>query len=142
MSTVVTGIAEFNGMPTAARLLERGDTVIGIDNFNDYFLVALKTARIAALESMGTGRLSVHRVDIGEDGALPSAFATSDFDRIVPSQRSPACVIRSITLPPMFARTLQDTSTSSNSRATTAWRKWSMRRLRRSMAQTGRCRFG
>lgn len=83
MAIVVTGIAGFIGMQTAARLLARGDTVIGIDNFNDYYPVALKAARIAELESMGTGRLSVHRVDIGEDGALPAALASCDFDRIV-----------------------------------------------------------
>jgi UDP-glucuronate 4-epimerase len=82
MAVLVTGIAGFIGMHTAARLLERGETVIGIDNFNDYYSVALKEARIAELERIGGG-LTVHRVDIGEDDALAAALAGADFDRIV-----------------------------------------------------------
>lgn len=82
MATLVTGIAGFIGMHTAARLLERGETVIGVDNFNDYYSVALKEARMAELERIG-GDLTVHRVDIGEDDALASALAGADFDRIV-----------------------------------------------------------
>src|SRR3989344_415433 len=42
---LVTGAAGFIGMPTAERLLDRGETVIGVDNFNDYYDPALKEAR-------------------------------------------------------------------------------------------------
>ncbi|TAJ50422.1 MAG: NAD-dependent epimerase/dehydratase family protein, partial [Brevundimonas sp.] len=34
---LVTGAAGFIGMHTAERLLDRGETVIGVDNFNDYY---------------------------------------------------------------------------------------------------------
>lgn len=83
MAILVTGIAGFIGMQTAAALLARGETVIGIDNFNDYYPVALKEARVAELDRMAGGRLTVHRVDIGDDAALASALAGADFDRII-----------------------------------------------------------
>jgi len=83
MSIFVTGIAGFIGMHTAAQLLDRGETVIGIDNFNDYYPVALKEARVAELARIGGDRLTIHRADIGDDTALNAALADTDFDRIV-----------------------------------------------------------
>ncbi len=49
MKILVTGAAGFIGMHTILRLLERGDTVVGIDNLNDYYDVRLKEARLARL---------------------------------------------------------------------------------------------
>ncbi len=51
MSTpvLVTGAAGFIGMHVAQRLLERGERVVGIDNFNDYYDPGLKEARAAEL---------------------------------------------------------------------------------------------
>ena len=83
MSIIVTGIAGFIGMHTAARLLAQGETVIGVDDFNDYYPVALKEARIAELERIGAGRLIVRRADIGDQSALAAALAGTEFDRIV-----------------------------------------------------------
>jgi UDP-glucuronate 4-epimerase len=83
MSIFVTGIAGFIGMHTAAQLLDRGETVIGIDNFNDYYPVALKEERVAELARIGGDRLTIHRADIGDDTALNAALADTDFDRIV-----------------------------------------------------------
>jgi UDP-glucuronate 4-epimerase len=47
--TVVTGAAGFIGFHVASRLLERGDEVLGLDNLNDYYPVALKAARLDLL---------------------------------------------------------------------------------------------
>ncbi|MGM0503948.1 MAG: NAD-dependent epimerase [Bacteroidota bacterium] len=47
MKILVTGSAGFIGFHLAKRLLERGDTVVGIDNINDYYDVELKYARLA-----------------------------------------------------------------------------------------------
>ena len=44
---LVTGAAGFIGMHTAERLLDRGETVIGVDNFNDYYDPALKESSLA-----------------------------------------------------------------------------------------------
>lgn len=83
MAVLVTGIAGFIGMHTAARLLARGESVVGIDNFNDYYSIALKDARIAELERIGGDRLTVCRADIGDEAALAAALSGLDFDRIV-----------------------------------------------------------
>ena len=49
MKVLVTGAAGFIGAALSLRLLERGDTVIGLDNFNDYYDVNLKKARFERL---------------------------------------------------------------------------------------------
>ena len=49
MKVLVTGSAGFIGMHCTQRLLARGDTVIGIDNLNDYYDVSLKHARLTRL---------------------------------------------------------------------------------------------
>ena len=81
MTVLVTGIAGFIGMHTAARLLRRGEAVVGIDNFNDYYPARLKEARIAELEKLG-GNLTVHRVDIGDEQALASSLEDAAFEHI------------------------------------------------------------
>lgn len=46
MKILVTGAAGFIGFHLARRLLDRGDTVVGIDNLNEYYDVRLKYARL------------------------------------------------------------------------------------------------
>jgi len=48
MKALVTGAAGFIGSRVMGELARRGDTVVGLDNFNDYYDVALKKARLAA----------------------------------------------------------------------------------------------
>jgi len=47
---LVTGAAGFIGFHLAKRLLDSGDTVVGIDNLNNYYDVNLKKARLAILK--------------------------------------------------------------------------------------------
>jgi UDP-glucuronate 4-epimerase len=49
MKVLVTGVAGFIGMHCAARLLARGDEVVGVDNLSGYYDVKLKEARLAQL---------------------------------------------------------------------------------------------
>ncbi|MGE0052360.1 MAG: NAD-dependent epimerase [Arcobacter sp.] len=49
MKILVTGTAGFIGFHLAQKLLYRGDTVIGLDNINDYYDVNLKYARLSEL---------------------------------------------------------------------------------------------
>lgn len=51
MKILVTGTAGFIGNFFAQRLLERGDEVIGVDNVNDYYDVALKEARLNRIKN-------------------------------------------------------------------------------------------
>ena len=51
MRILLTGAAGFIGMHTAERLLARGETVLGLDNLNDYYDVSLKLARLERLQS-------------------------------------------------------------------------------------------
>ena len=42
MKILVTGAAGFIGSALAIRLLQEGNEVVGVDNFNDYYDVNLK----------------------------------------------------------------------------------------------------
>jgi UDP-glucuronate 4-epimerase len=72
VKVLVTGVAGFIGMHSATRLLERGDEVIGIDNFSPYYSVELKQARLARLEGKRGFRFS--RLDIADLPALRTIF--------------------------------------------------------------------
>jgi UDP-glucuronate 4-epimerase len=49
MTILLTGVAGFIGCHVAQALLARGETVIGVDNLDPYYDVALKRARLALL---------------------------------------------------------------------------------------------
>ena len=55
MKILVTGTAGFIGYHLAKKLLERGDTVVGLDNINDYYDVNLKYARLGELLEYSDG---------------------------------------------------------------------------------------
>ncbi|RDE06110.1 NAD-dependent epimerase/dehydratase family protein [Sphingomonas aracearum] len=82
MAVLVTGAAGFIGMHVAQALLARGETVIGVDNLNDYYPVALKKARLAELEKSG-GAFAFHCVDFADETALDATLAGREIDRIV-----------------------------------------------------------
>ncbi len=81
MKILVTGAAGFIGFHTAKQLLERGDTVVGLDNFNDYYDVSLKDARAAILHDFDD--FSLVRVDLQDREAIESLFARESFDKVV-----------------------------------------------------------
>ena len=82
MTILLTGGAGFIGAATAERLLERGERVVVLDNFNDYYPVQLKRDRIARLARFGDA-LTVHAVDFSDAAAVESALQGVEFDRIV-----------------------------------------------------------
>ena len=81
MKILVTGAAGFIGMHTAQSLLRRGDSVVGIDNLNDYYDVGLKRARLACLAGQGDFRFVA--MDIADRAAMAALFATEGFDRVI-----------------------------------------------------------
>ncbi len=83
MRVLVTGVAGFIGSALALRLLERGDSVVGIDCINDYYQVSLKEDRLKNVTAAAGNRFAFHKVDFSDMGALDSALKSSEFDRIV-----------------------------------------------------------
>lgn len=83
MTTLITGAAGFIGMHVAAALLERGERVVGIDNFTPYYSVDLKRARIARLDALHPEAFHFLDVDFGDASALSDALSDVAFDRIV-----------------------------------------------------------
>ena len=81
MQILVTGAAGFIGFHTAKKLLERGDTVIGLDNFNDYYDVSLKDARAAVLREFDN--FTMVRADLHDRQAIEKLFSYEEFDKVV-----------------------------------------------------------
>jgi UDP-glucuronate 4-epimerase len=78
---LVTGCAGFIGMHTAAHLLDAGATVIGVDNLDPYYDVALKEARLARLT--GRAGFSFERIDLADAAATAALFRDGAFTHVV-----------------------------------------------------------
>ena len=74
MIVLLTGVAGFVGYHVAARLLAGGVHVVGVDNFNAYYAVALKEARVAQLDQPG---FTLHRADIADRAAMAAIVAAN-----------------------------------------------------------------
>jgi len=81
MKVLVTGAAGFIGSYVAHLLLDRGDTVIGVDNLDPYYDVALKEARLARLIERD-GFTSIY-MNIADREAMPALFEREGFDGVV-----------------------------------------------------------
>ncbi len=81
MKVLVTGSAGFIGSALTLRLLERGDTVIGIDNHNDYYDPAIKEARLA--RHADHPNYTHLRIDLADRAAIDDAFKTQKPARVV-----------------------------------------------------------
>lgn len=77
MKILVTGAAGFIGSKLMSELQKRGDTIVGVDNFNDYYDVRLKDARCRAFG------LEVIKKDIADKAAVDQLFAAEHFDKVV-----------------------------------------------------------
>ena len=81
MKVLVTGSAGFIGSALTIKLLDRGNTVIGIDNHNDYYDQALKEAR---LERHNSNPKYTHiRMDLEDKETLAKLFEAEQFDGVV-----------------------------------------------------------
>lgn len=81
MKIFLTGAAGFIGYHAARRLLERGDTVLGVDNLSDYYSVELKKARLGRLAPFD--RFRFVEADVADPAQLSDAVGTEGFDAIV-----------------------------------------------------------
>ena len=83
MKILVTGAAGFIGHHVADRLLRRGDEVVGIDNFNDYYSVSLKRDRESKLRRDHEEGFTSIETDFSDNESLERALDSVGFDRIV-----------------------------------------------------------
>ncbi len=78
---LVTGAAGFIGFHLAQRFLDAGDTVVGIDNLNDYYDVNLKKSRLARLENHR--RFRFIRMDLVDREGIAALFKKEAFELVV-----------------------------------------------------------
>jgi len=107
MTVLVTGAAGFIGSHVCRDLLDRGERVIGIDDLNNYYDVALKESRRDAL--IGHKNFGFEKADIAEPGVLTALFqkhhsAGASIDRAV-SLAAQAGVRYSIDHPEPYVQT-------------------------------------
>jgi UDP-glucuronate 4-epimerase len=96
LKILVTGAAGFIGYHLSKTLLDKGHTVVGLDNINDYYDVNLKYARLAELgikekaaevwnktaTSTTTPNFVFIRLGIENRTALPKVFKENSFDAV------------------------------------------------------------
>jgi UDP-glucuronate 4-epimerase len=78
---LLTGAAGFIGWKTCEYLLESGAEVVGIDNLNHYYDVALKEHRLSWLKKYDKFRF--HQIDIEDLGALQKLFSADRFGAVI-----------------------------------------------------------
>ncbi len=97
MNILVTGAAGFIASRVAQMLAQRGDTVVGVDNINDYYDVRLKHARLRELLGVDAvnseerivnsssiyPNLSFMKLSIDDKEAVDGLFAETKFDVVV-----------------------------------------------------------
>ena len=103
MTILVTGAAGFIGHALTARLLARGEEIVGIDDLNDYYTVQLKRDRLTNLAPNYPGSFAFHEVDFADSAALETALRPYRFDRVAHMGAQPG-VRYSLTHPDIYAR--------------------------------------
>ena len=98
MKILITGGAGFIGYYLTQVLLNRGDTVVGIDNLNDYYDPQLKLARLKSLgfdpvevdkltendhATLNTQNLTFKKLDLADRPGIASLFEEQQFDVVV-----------------------------------------------------------
>ena len=88
MKVLITGSAGFIGFFLAKALLARGDSVVGIDNLNDYYDPALKQARLQDLEQFAQAQQASQRytfiqMDMSDRVGMAQLFHEYAFDAVV-----------------------------------------------------------
>ncbi|NBQ85506.1 MAG: NAD-dependent epimerase/dehydratase family protein, partial [Methylophilaceae bacterium] len=84
MKILVTGAAGFIGYYVTLQLLARGDTVVGVDNLNDYYDVGLKKARLQEISTQAHAQhFKFIQLDLADVASTTALFQTEQFDRVI-----------------------------------------------------------
>lgn len=81
MKVLLTGAAGFIGMHCIERLLARGDSVVGVDNLNDYYDVSLKHDRLSRISEHDN--FTNHVISVEDRDAMAALFAAEKPDRVI-----------------------------------------------------------
>jgi UDP-glucuronate 4-epimerase len=81
MAILLTGAAGFIGSHTAEALLRRGDAVVGLDNFNDFYDPAIKRRNAAALAAYPG--FTLVEGDLCDEAALAALFQAHRFEGVI-----------------------------------------------------------
>ena len=81
MKILVTGAAGFIGHHLSLRLLARGDSVVGLDNMNNYYDVTLKENRLKRMAPFPAFKFV--KLDLADKSGMESLFAAEKFDVVV-----------------------------------------------------------
>ena len=84
MKILVTGAAGFIGHSVCLSLLARGDSVVGVDNLNDYYDVRLKQARLDSIQThINAKNFKFYKLDLAEKTATATLFETEKPDSVI-----------------------------------------------------------
>src|SRR6185295_611094 len=85
MTVLVTGAAGFIGSHTAARLLSRGEEVIGLDNLNSFYSPARKRQNLAevARQQTRSGQFQFVEGDVRDRALLGQLFEKHVFRTVI-----------------------------------------------------------
>jgi UDP-glucuronate 4-epimerase len=106
MKTVlITGAAGFIGSSLADALIARGDSVVGVDCFNDYYDPAVKLANLG--EALGNPHFQLHEIDICNREAVLALWRDVRPDVVVHLASTPVArrALRTLCSPPALPYT-------------------------------------
>ena len=78
---IVTGSAGFIGSAVSTKLLERGDSIVGIDNHNDYYDPKIKDSRLEKLKRYSNYKH--YKIDLSDRQSLDKVFKKHKIQKVV-----------------------------------------------------------